>query len=81
MMHPALRGRLHWRDRNSYSPLLDLDRSGWAWEFLRRNPDYRDAVRSHTKPMLERWLMPPLSLISAAGISPDWGLSFRRFAS
>jgi hypothetical protein len=23
-----------------YTHLLDLDRAGWAWEWLRRNPDF-----------------------------------------
>ncbi|BAV64081.1 DUF2285 domain-containing protein [Sphingobium cloacae] len=68
--------RLDWRNPASYRPLLDLDRSGWAWEFLRRNPDYRKAVQSLPKPTQERWLMPPLSLISAVGISPEWGCPF-----
>lgn len=76
----SIRDESHgWQDRTRYRPLLDLDRSGWAWEFLRRNPDYRQAVQSLPKPKYERWLMPPLSLISGAGVAPDWGLSFRRF--
>jgi len=70
----------NWHNRNTYHPLLDLDRSGWAWEFLRRNYDYRRATEGLPKPKRERWLMPPLSLISAAGAPPDWGLSFRRSA-
>ncbi|MGC4252801.1 MAG: DUF6499 domain-containing protein [Sphingobium sp.] len=71
--------RFDWRNRACYRPLLTLDRSGWAWEFLRRNPDYRRAVQDLPKPEYERWLMPSLSLISAAGVPPDWGLPFRRF--
>ena len=31
-----------WRDREQYRHMLDLDRAGWAWEWLRRNPDYAD---------------------------------------
>jgi hypothetical protein len=31
-----------WRDREQYRHMLDLDRAGWAWEWLRRNPDYPD---------------------------------------
>lgn len=29
-----------WRDRANYRDLLHLDRAGWAWKWLRRNPDY-----------------------------------------
>ena len=30
-----------WRSAADYAPLLALHRPGFAWEFLRRNPDYR----------------------------------------
>jgi len=30
-----------WRDADAYAPLLDVDRSGFAWEWLRRDRDYR----------------------------------------
>jgi len=29
-----------WRDIEQYRHLLDLDRAGWAWEWLRRRRDY-----------------------------------------
>jgi hypothetical protein len=29
-----------WRDAQAYAPLLDIDRSGFAWEWLRRDPCY-----------------------------------------
>ena len=32
-----------WRDRTAYQPLLDADRSMFAWEWLRRDPRYRSA--------------------------------------
>lgn len=32
--------RLDWRDAAAYAPLLDADRSLFAWEWLRRDPDY-----------------------------------------
>jgi hypothetical protein len=31
------------RVAESYRPHLDLSGDGWAWEFLRRNPDFRAA--------------------------------------
>jgi len=33
-----------WRDAAAYEPLLDADRSLFAWEWLRRNPAYREAA-------------------------------------
>lgn len=33
-----------WRDAAAYQPLLQADRSLFAWEWLRRNPDYRQAA-------------------------------------
>lgn len=30
-----------WRNANAYAPLLDADRSLFAWEWLRRDPHYR----------------------------------------
>jgi hypothetical protein len=33
-----------WRDAAAYAPLLEADRSLFAWEWLRRDPDYRAAA-------------------------------------
>ncbi len=77
MVNPINRlERPDWRNPAHYRSLLDLDRSGWAWEFLRRNHDYQRAVCDLPKPRRERWLIPPLSLTFAAGVSPDWGCPF-----
>jgi hypothetical protein len=35
-----------WRSPTAYAYLNDLDLAGFAWEFLRRNPDYRRNFRS-----------------------------------
>lgn len=35
-----------WRDRSAYLYGLALDDAEWAWEFLRRNRDFRQAARS-----------------------------------
>ncbi len=32
---------LDWRDADAYRFAAELDAGGWAWEFLRRNPDYQ----------------------------------------
>src|SRR3546814_12237777 len=37
---PGISPRADWRDPERYKSLLDLDRIGWAWEWLRRNPDF-----------------------------------------
>lgn len=34
-----------WRDAAAYAPLLDAERSLFAWEWLRRDPGYRAAAR------------------------------------
>ena len=33
--------RFDWRDAESYEEALSFDAPALAWEFLRRNPDYR----------------------------------------
>lgn len=35
-----------WRDGAYYAPLLQLERPGFAWEWLRRDPEYRREVGS-----------------------------------
>ena len=37
--------RPDWRDAAAYAPLLEADRSLFAWEWLRRGPDYRSAAK------------------------------------
>lgn len=55
-----------WRDAEAYRPLLGLDRSGWAWEWLRRDPAYRRAAR--------RSLGPSAGLDGQADSARAWGL-------
>lgn len=33
-----------------YAHLLDVDRAGWAWEWLRRNPEFNE-LRAVTEPI------------------------------
>ena len=35
----------NWRSPQVVDALLDFDRADLAWEFLRRNPDYREDFR------------------------------------
>jgi Family of unknown function (DUF6499) len=54
--------------------LLELDRAGLAWEFLRRNPDYRKDFRQ----TLQRIALGDISEEAAmTEFSRRWGLSFR----
>jgi hypothetical protein len=71
-----------WRDPEQYRHLLDLDRAGWAWEWLRRNPDYIGTVPELPATELERKGAAELAVIPAANAeeSPHWGLTFRRDA-
>ena len=60
---------------SSYQHLLGLDRAGWAWEWLRRNPDFVSAYGARS-PLCEKGG----SIVVAADASrPDlmrWGLHF-----
>lgn len=72
--------RLNWWDRSSYDYTAQLTRQGWAWEFLRRNPVFRQALAQ----ALDRaeWLQHRGSLdIMASRVDlARWGLLFRQFA-
>jgi hypothetical protein len=63
-----------WRSQDAVDALLELDRAGLAWEFLRRNPDYRDDFRQTSQRIA-------LNEISEEGamteFSRRWGVSFR----
>jgi hypothetical protein len=62
--------RPDWRSSSAADHVNQLDRAGIAWEFLRRNPQYREDYRriprgaASTDP-------------AAAAIGKQWGLSFR----
>ncbi len=69
--------RPDWRDFEQYRHLLDLDRAGWAWEWLRRRPDYagesnneRPNRGSRAKPF------PTLIRSAESGLECQWGLCF-----
>lgn len=38
-----------WKEAGAYAPLLDADRPIFAWEWLRRDPDYRAAAASRAE--------------------------------
>jgi hypothetical protein len=59
-----------WRSPAAYAYLNDLDPAGFAWEFLRRNPDYRRNFRGVVdKPKREKQF--------AQQSMTHWGLRFR----
>ena len=63
-----------WRSQEAVDALLKLDRAGLAWEFLRRNPDYREDFRQ----TLQRIASGETSEEAAmTEFSRRWGLSFR----
>ena len=61
-----------WRLQTTERALNRLERQGFAWEFLRRNPDYRtDYDRLRGMPASE----PSVSLPFRSA-APQWGLRF-----
>jgi hypothetical protein len=42
--------RVNWRDKASYAYAANLNGLGWAWEFLRRNPRFRQAYAQSESP-------------------------------
>lgn len=59
-----------WKDANAYRPLLQLERAGFAWEWLRRQEDYREAALQCLG--LARRL--PLGLRVEELAAANWGL-------
>src|ERR1700733_7973177 len=65
---------MDWRSPNAGDALRHLDRAGLAWEFLRRNPEYREDYRR----ALERIAAGAITEEAAmAASSRRWGLAFR----
>lgn len=58
-----------WTSRQFSEALFDLDRSGFAFEFLRRNEEYRADYRRHKR-------SPTGSDVSAPPFATKWGLVF-----
>lgn len=77
---PGEPSRASWRDPTNYKSMLTLDRSGWAWEWLRRNPEY--IALAAQLPEHARLAQPgtQLRIITASGAEEalDSGLHFRR---
>ncbi|QCO05898.1 hypothetical protein D3867_28965 (plasmid) [Azospirillum argentinense] len=56
-----------WRSAAVYADAASLPVAGWAWEFLRRNPEYRAATRAAAQRSADH-----------GAVGRRWGLSFRR---
>lgn len=86
---PGISPRADWRDPESYKSLVDLDRAGWAWEWLKRNPDFSTAagrlpnVLSSLSPSgAERRLkaaQPRILRIQNPGPFEHWGVFFHHW--
>ncbi|WP_119037542.1 MULTISPECIES: transcriptional regulator domain-containing protein [unclassified Mesorhizobium] len=62
-----------WRLQTTERALNRLERQGFAWEFLRRNPDYRsDYDRLRSTPASRS----SASLPHRSAAAPQWGLRF-----
>ena len=62
--------RPDWRSPDYVDALKNLDRAGFAWEVLRRNPAYRDDYDGIAEGAEE-------SELSSETVGGNWGLSFR----
>ncbi len=72
--------RPDWRSAESYKDLLELDREGWAWIWLKRNPDYvaRLDGRSPPAPLVCPGAGVTVIPLVDADDASAWGLRFRR---
>lgn len=71
-----------WRNPDDYRHLLDLDRAGWAWEWLRRRRDYvgdgDHGIATGSATNARAVVVRPIQLAAAAhDRAHAWGLCFR----
>jgi hypothetical protein len=71
--------RPNWRDASSYAYTQALSSEGWAWEFLRRNPEYRAQFAQHPHLPSTRRQAHDAPSVTAVTDPASWGLvRFRR---
>ncbi len=64
-----------WQDAAAYQSLQHMDRPGWAWQWLRRNGGFKEALKSSTcLTSIDRMVVK----LDAEAHTPTWGLMFRR---
>jgi hypothetical protein len=67
-------------DVGAYSNTAGFSRRDWAWEFLRRNPAFREAMSGFSDRVRSQRIAPNATvyrLQSGAPSLADWGLLFR----
>lgn len=72
-----------WRRDATYGYTDALPRRGWAWEFLRRDPDYRRTWPSLGNMVRIENVRPNLTVLTPPAEARDmahWSLIFRRLA-
>lgn len=62
-----------WRSDDASDYLIQVERSGFAWEFLRRNPDYRRDFETMNR-LLQNGTREDLEVVLA--LVQRWGLGF-----
>ena len=65
-----------WRDERDYHYLREAVRAGFAWEFVRRNADYRRMAAAAPRPAEES--VGKIALLTGGATALRWGLLFRR---
>lgn len=66
-----------WRNAADYVYLIDMPRPAFAWELLRRNPDYRRAARVAARQHREEDAI-LFTSPRAMRLAAPWGLAFLR---
>ena len=67
-------GRADWRSPGAYEELRSLDAPGFAWEYLRRNPDFLRERRKLER-AARRGVLDPAEVDA---FTRRWGVRFRR---
>ncbi len=62
-----------WRSHDASAYLDRVQRAGFAWEFLRRNPDYREDYEDMSRDAASGTT---IALEAALALAQRWGLSF-----
>jgi len=66
--------RADWRTPGAYEELRSLDAPGFAWEYLRRNPDFQQ----HRRKLERTARQGVLNQAEADAFARRWGVRFRQ---
>ena len=67
-----------WQDEKTYGYALHLTRRGWAWEFLRRNPEFQRALTCLLEQAEYVERRSDVDVIRSPHDLTQWGLMFRK---